>query len=854
MMLLTSLERRSSGCNFRAAYREDGPGEWRKANLAPLACFLGIAFARVAHRRYSRREAVEGGSTAGRVCGRCSNPPEREEAMAEQEPKVAPIIRLPQIRAERGAPDSKPPGFFVEPGKKASGPGDGGEADELLEDEAPPPSLKSQISGDQSKLSGDTGVLRAGVSTILRRALLNFAEQERQRTWLVTILLAAQAAILLAVLPGYIFGSFQLAGVLVTLGGLALLGIIWLLNWMGRTAEASFLLVVGGMALVALDMLLSAAHLVSLETLHIALLFMLVILSGGILFSPETALILAIISATFTALVALLFRSSGALAADFAAQGRYLSLVYLVMTQIAVGVVGWLFGRQMQESVHLITYVSGLQMSNKGLRKRLRETNEKKRHLEAGLAIIQQTHARVAAGDYSARAHVEGELLPLAVSLNLMLERVESFVHGEYERERMETAVAGLAELAGRVGEESQGRLPVPTGTALDGLSIAIKQMQTNVNQRLAKVQQSAAALMATVGRCQDGLLPVAEVLEEHLRSVDALVIAADNIMTSAQRQIEFATQAEQLLLAAAPAGVDLKVAEENAQQRVGTSALRLAEEIERRAALAGTADAPSAEPQAASAELREAEAPPAVEAPPAEDPVIPVEEQATEEAAALPAEEQMDKEEPAATLTNEEQAAEEPAPQPAEPAPEPAANAEETTAQESEAAVETPAPEASAEADAAAPEGEAPLPMMAEADEQAEEAPALAGDEAPIVAEEKKITLADVDREAAEEEDQRQGLDWDVGQLRDLVQVLSSMAGEATRQERNARTMTFKLRAMLQGMPTTRRVDMMAAWLRAALEAVSQSATEVQQASKTIPASAFQGARKERADSPAED
>ena len=168
-----------------------------------------------------------------------------------------------------------------------------------------------------------------------------------------------------------------------------------------------------------------------------------------------------------------------------------------------------------------------------------------------------------------------------------MLERVESFVHGEHERERMETAVAVLAELAGRVGQETQGRLPVPTGTSLDGLSIAIKQMQSNVNQRLAKVQQSALALMATVDHCQDSLMPVAEVLQEHLRSIDALVIAADNVMNSARRQLEFTTQAEQLLLTAAPAGVELKVVEEASKPLMGTSALRLAEEMERRAALA---------------------------------------------------------------------------------------------------------------------------------------------------------------------------------------------------------------------------------------------------------------------------
>ena len=553
--------------------------------------------------------------------------------MAEQEPKVTPIIRLPQIRAERGALSDKPPRFAWEPGRKESGAVDDPEAaGEFPEDEQEIQTpLKSQISGDQPKFSNESGTQPASISMILRRALLNFTEQERQRTHMVTILVVVQAALLLALFPAYVFGTFQLTGVLVTLSGLALFGMAWLVNWMGRTGEASFLVVVGGVALVVLDVLLSAAHLVSLETLHISLLFILVILSGGILFSPETALILSIILAIFTALVVLLFHPTSTLAAVFSSQGRYLSLVYLVLVQLAVGVVAWLFGRQMQESIHLITYVSGLQMSNKRLHKRLRETDEQNRHLEAGIAIIQQTHARVAAGDYSARAHVEGELLPLAVSLNLMLERVESFVHGEHERERMETAVAGLAELAGRVGQESQARLPVPTGTALDGLSIAIKQMQTNVHERLAKVQQSATALMATVGRCQDGLLPVAEVLEEHLRSVDALVIAADNIMYSAQRQMEFATQAEQLLLAAAPAGIDLRAVEEQPQQ-MGTSALRLAEEMERRAALESQAEAsPLGSPAEAAAAQEDAL--PEPEAAATEEPASP-EAQVAEESA----------------------------------------------------------------------------------------------------------------------------------------------------------------------------------------------------------------------------
>lgn len=746
--------------------------------------------------------------------------------MAEHEPKVTPIIRLPQIRAERGAASAKAPEFPLELGKKGIEAREGeDEVEALLSEEAGQRlPLKSQISGDHPKFSGESSGLR-GLSTMLRRALLNFAEQERQRTKMVTVLVLVQAALLLAALPGYVFGPFQLNGFLVTMGGLGLCGVVWLLNWLNRTGEASFLLVLGGIALVVLELLLSAAQLVSLETLHLSLLFLLVILSSSILFSPETAVILSIISAIFTALVVALFHSTGPLAAVFNAQGYYFSLVYLVLVQPAVGVVAWLFGRQMQESVHLVTYVSGLSMSNKRLSKRLRETDEQKRHLEAGVAIIQQTHARVAAGDYSARAHVEGDLLPLAVSLNLMLERVESFVHGEHERERMETAVAGLAELAGRVGEEGQSRLPAPTGTALDGLSIAIKQMQTNVNQRLAKVQQSTNALMATVGRCQDGLMPVAEVLQEHLRSIDALVLAADNIMNSAQRQIEFSTQAEQLLLAAAPPGIDLKAVEE--QPHKGTSALRLAEELEHRAALIYKAE-PALEPSPVAPALA-----PAVEA------AAPAEEEIKAEAAVTSLDDQPTGAE--ASAQPEAQSPEEPAPASGE-----GAAAEEPASESTEAEITV------AEAIEAFARAQEESATTAPA-EEAEAEPAGDDSVAPVAVGEQKVTLADVDREVAEEE-ALQEPDWNVSQLRELVGVLGNLAGEATLQERNARTLTFKLRAMLQGMPNTRRLDMMAAWLRTALEAVSQSAAQVQQASKTIPASAFQPARKERAGAAEED
>jgi hypothetical protein len=187
-------------------------------------------------------------------------------------------------------------------------------------------------------------------------------------------------------------------------------------------------------------------------------------------------------------------------------------------------------------------------------------------------------------------------------------------------------------------------------------------------------------------------------------------------------------------------------------------------------------------------------------------------------------------------TVSLEEQPVEAPADQP------PAAR---EAAQEDGALVEQEAVEdgqeiagSAAPADAAQAAGELVMRENPEGEAAHAPEPALAMD-APH-----KITLAEVDREAAEEEALREP-DWHLGHLRELADVLAKMTGEATQQERNARTLTYKLRAMLQGMPTTRRVDVMADRLRSALEAIAKSANQVHQASKTLPASAFQASRK---------
>ena len=52
---------------------------------------------------------------------------------------------------------------------------------------------------------------------------------------------------------------------------------------------------------------------------------------------------------------------------------------------------------------------------------------QEKRVMEEGIATLREVHARVARGDLAIRApHVVGPLLPIAISLNLMLDRLST--------------------------------------------------------------------------------------------------------------------------------------------------------------------------------------------------------------------------------------------------------------------------------------------------------------------------------------------------------------------------------------------------------------------------------------------
>ena len=120
---------------------------------------------------------------------------------------------------------------------------------------------------------------------------------------------------------------------------------------------------------------------------------------------------------------------------------------------------------------------------------------EELEELRANIAHIQQTHARLAQGDFNARANVDGPLAPVSMSLNLLIERMSNWRQEmqkvqvyEQETELLQRALDEMAE--GKLSElHSTKRSSLASGRALlslirvqNRLDISFRRMRESIN------------------------------------------------------------------------------------------------------------------------------------------------------------------------------------------------------------------------------------------------------------------------------------------------------------------------------------------------------------------------------------
>lgn len=129
---------------------------------------------------------------------------------------------------------------------------------------------------------------------------------------------------------------------------------------------------------------------------------------------------------------------------------------------------------------------------------------EQKKRLEEGIAIIQTVHSHVANGDLQARASItNGELLPLAVGLNLMLDRLARSLAAEHRLGDFEQGMSRLNEAVFALGQgHLRKAIPVHEVGRLEPLATSLEQLRQRLIETFNRGDSLTRKLQHSVLLC----------------------------------------------------------------------------------------------------------------------------------------------------------------------------------------------------------------------------------------------------------------------------------------------------------------------------------------------------------------
>jgi hypothetical protein len=169
-----------------------------------------------------------------------------------------------------------------------------------------------------------------------------------------------------------------------------------------------------------------------------------------------------------------------------------------VLLQALAAVGSWLGADSVRRALLDASRADDLAAANERIQVHAAAAERRDTRLRTGIAHLQQVHAAVSRGQWDVRARVaEGDLLPVAMSLNLLLDRLGRLMREQDQRLRLEQGVEALAVALRRVRAGASAQLPAYAGTPLDAVLV-----------ELAALHLPGAGPLAAGGVAPRGALP----------------------------------------------------------------------------------------------------------------------------------------------------------------------------------------------------------------------------------------------------------------------------------------------------------------------------------------------------------
>jgi hypothetical protein len=258
-------------------------------------------------------------------------------------------------------------------------------------------------------------------------------------------------------------------------------GVGYLLNRMQLVNAAGYSILVGGMLALGWEVVAQSLRQggLDLNDLRVYDLFVLPIILSAVLVTRRGPVIVAIVSIAFTITSIILLPKSPALQQywdgtyPYAIGSSYDVVIVPVVLQGLAAVAAWLGADSVRRALLQAYQVEEISAAKL-------QVEDQQRRLQRGIAHIQQVHSAVAHGQWDARAQVEAtELIPVAVSLNLLLDRISRLTRDQEQRQRVDRTAHELAQALRRLRLGDGYTPPAFTGTSFDEVLMELDVLRT---------------------------------------------------------------------------------------------------------------------------------------------------------------------------------------------------------------------------------------------------------------------------------------------------------------------------------------------------------------------------------------
>ena len=353
-------------------------------------------------------------------------------------------------------------------------------------DQSPDEKMPSGTGGEKA---GDVEVATRPTPVITAPSEALHRQERERREPLVRLVALCIMVVSLLLVPAGLIPSLD-AVTLIALGILLAGSLLaYILNQIDAEIGATMVLL-AGIALAIAWEILARARLqggVDMSDLRLFDLFAVLIVLSGMLVGRKGTILTGVATMSFT-LAALVFLPHTEPLQQFwngiypfANRGSPLDVISLALAlQVSMVCISWLSATSVRNALQGALRADDLQAANEQIQIQARILVEQRGRLHEGIAQIQQVHAAVARGQWDARAGTaSGELLPIAISLNLLLDRLGRLSRDHETLARVNCTAQELAQALQQMRHGYPYVPPAYTGTSLDEVLVELAYLRS---------------------------------------------------------------------------------------------------------------------------------------------------------------------------------------------------------------------------------------------------------------------------------------------------------------------------------------------------------------------------------------